>query len=161
MEGWSVVCWKPERGFIKGWGIYKEVQWLSCVLWKMKVFPQATHGHFHSFYWFPHHPICLSTHNQSFARADTAAEAWPAGGECASVCEPVCVCVCVCVVCVSQNIWVIQVSFLPSESLWSGGVHCGFATSTVSGFVLFCKGFLSPATIPWCFCNLSALRKKC
>lgn len=40
---------------------------------------------------FPITPSASLPTTNHFAGVDTAAEAWPAGGECASVCEPVCV----------------------------------------------------------------------
>lgn len=145
--------WKPERAFIKGWSTYKEMQWLSSVLWKMKVFPQPTHGHFHSFYWSPP-PITpsasLPTTNH-FAGADTAAaEVWPAGGECASVC----VCARVC-----RNTWVIQVSFLlKRKSLkW----RCILWVCPKHSFCI-CEGkwCVSNQQFHDCFCNLTSCTKK-
>lgn len=109
---------KPERGFIKGWGIDKEMQRLSSVLWKMKVFPQATHGHFHSFYLFPPSP-----HLPLYPQPITSPELTQQQQQSLQGAEYVCVRVWEGV---SWKTWVIWVSFLPKRKSWSGCVHCGF-----------------------------------
>lgn len=87
--------------------------------------PMAIFIHFTD---FPHHPICLSAHNQSFCRSWHSSSRSKACRGRVHRCEPVCVCVCI-----SKHMSSKFLSY-QSESLWSGGVHCGFAPSTVSGF---------------------------
>lgn len=153
VRGYMGGCMKT-RAFIKGWSIYIEMQWLSSVLRKMKDFPQATHGHFHSFYWFPpspHLPLCpqpiilqeLTQQQQKQGLQGASAQVWA--------------CVCVCV---HLETHVIQVSFLPKwKSLkW----RCTLWVCPEHSF-WFCKGkrcvFLITTDIHASIISPAALRR--